>query len=116
MRTYRVEIEVTRTLTFLVEDAEDAAEAIRQADRSLWDGEDPEEEGMPSTQVQSVTVDDREIRFHYHLDYAGPKDDRGLTQWNVNAHEGYSTAVLTSGQRLSDVAVRAEDLLGAATA
>jgi hypothetical protein len=76
---HEVEIEFTRRVTFHVKNPQDLHSAIYRAEASLWEGDCPDDEGMPSSEVKTVRVGEREFQFSYHYDWNGPTV-RGLHQ------------------------------------
>lgn len=78
---HEVRVAVTRYMTFRIENPLDAWDAIGRAERKVWDGKSPDEEDLPSLEVQSVKVGGREIEFSDRLDWSGPKDEHDLTRF-----------------------------------
>lgn len=76
---HEVRLKVTRYVTFNVEKAQDLFAAIYRAEANLWDGDAPDDEDMPSSEVTSVRFGDHEIELSYHYDWNAPLV-RGLHQ------------------------------------
>jgi hypothetical protein len=82
---HEVRVAVTRHMTFRIEKAKDAFSAIYQAEVNVWEGDSPDDEDLPSLEVKSVTVDDREIELSYSYDWDAPLV-RGLHQQVTTAY------------------------------
>lgn len=76
---HEVRLKVTRYVTFNIEKAQDLFAAIYRAEANLWDGDSPDDEDMPSSEVMSVRFGDHEIELSYHYDWKAPLV-RGLHQ------------------------------------
>ena len=108
---HEVRLKVTRYVTFNIEKAQDLYAAIYRAEANLWDGDSPDDEDMPSSEVTSVRVGDHEIELSYHYDWNAPLV-RGLHQQvtvaRVDGKEVSQSHSFEAAVRLAEAALDAE--------